>query len=47
MKMTPRKLFSLLMVHYDIERQKNGKNPTRNTKNSVKPNGFIDTLPGW
>lgn len=42
-KMTPRKLQALMLVHYDIKRQENGKKSTRHT--SV--DGFIDTIPGW
>lgn len=44
MKMTPRKLQALLLVHYDVERQKYGNESVRN-KQTVE--GFIDTIPGW
>lgn len=41
--MTPRKLFSQLEVHNDIQLIKNGKEPTR-TKETL---GYIDQIPGW
>lgn len=43
-KMTPRKLQALLLVHYDIKRQENGKESQRDKQETV---GFIDTIPGW
>lgn len=43
-RMTPRKLHSLLTVHFDIKRLENGKESQRNNK---QVNGFIDTIPGW
>ena len=44
MKMTPRKLQALLMVHYDVKRQEYGQKPKRNNS---QVDGFIDTIPGW
>lgn len=41
--MTPRYLFSLLNVHYDVLRQQAGKAPKRNTGTT----GFIDQISGW
>lgn len=46
MKMTPRKVQALLLVHYEVERQKfGGKSTQQNSASDV--NGYIDTIPGW
>lgn len=42
MRMTPRKLFALLKVHYDIKAQIN--NASKKSKGNF---GFIDNIPGW
>ena len=44
MKMTPRKLQALLLVHYEIKRAENGQS---SSKQQNSPTGFIDTIPGW
>lgn len=46
MKMTPRKVQALLLVHYEVEKQKFGGGKSTE-HNNTSTNGFIDTIPGW
>lgn len=48
--MTPRKLFALLTVHYDIERLKNRSEKQKGLPwRTQNPSGttFIDNIKGW